>query len=122
MAESYSLHQRCDHPGDTMQLSPIALLSLALLVPNILSAAEACRHRGDLDRAYCDENRDFVADAPKDRTKYKNPDTLMFMYIPVQDAATNEKIFTPLTEHLARCTNKKVVYARINSEAEEIEA
>ncbi len=81
-----------------------------------------CKHRGDLDVLYCDENKDLVADPPKDAKRFKNPATLAFTYTPVEDPAIYEKIFKPFTEYLAQCTGKPVVYQRLQSNAAEIEA
>ena len=39
----------------------LATAAIALL-PGLASAQTACSHRGALDDAYCDENRDLVAD------------------------------------------------------------
>ena len=50
-------------------------------------AQESCANRGELDALYCDENRDLVADTPKDPKKQKNPSTLVFTYTPVEDPA-----------------------------------
>lgn len=97
------------------------LLSAALVVP-ALSQANECRSHGDLDSAYCDENRDLLPDPPKNPALYKNPATLTFMYTPVQDASVSEKIWEPFTKYLAQCTGKRVSYAHFQSDAEEIEA
>src|SRR5688500_653509 len=96
---------------------------LAMLVLSFhATAADVCRQRTSMDAGYCDENRDLLPDAPKDPAQLKNPDTLMFMYTPVQDVSVNEKIFAPFTKYLAECTGKNVTYARIASDAEEMEA
>jgi phosphonate transport system substrate-binding protein len=98
-------------------------LPLAALVLSFhANAADVCRHKTSMDAGYCDENRDLLPDAPKDPAQLKNPDTLVFMYTPVQDASVNEKIFAPVTKYLAECTGKNVTYARIQSDAEEMEA
>jgi phosphonate transport system substrate-binding protein len=85
-------------------------------------AQDACANRGELDTLYCDENRDLVADAPKDARKFKNPSTLVFTYTPVEDPAVYENIFKPFTQHLAKCTSKRVVFYQVQSNAAEIEA
>ena len=87
-----------------------------------LAAAQDCKHRGDLDQNYCDENKDLVADTPKDAKKVKNPSTIVFTYTPVEDPAVYEKIFQPFTESLGKCLAKKVVFYQVNSNAAEIEA
>ncbi|MCX7140358.1 MAG: phosphate/phosphite/phosphonate ABC transporter substrate-binding protein [Proteobacteria bacterium] len=85
-------------------------------------AQDACKSRGDLDLNYCDENKDLVADTPKDAKKLKTPGTLVFTYTPVEDPAVYEKAFKPFTDHLAQCTGKKVVFYQVQSNAAEIEA
>ena len=104
------------------------LLLAAGLVAAYLFAASgafaqtACKNRGELDVAYCDDNGDLVADLPKDPKKWKNPSTLVWAYTPVEDPAVYEKIFSPFTQHLAACTGKKVVFFQVQSNAAEIEA
>src|SRR5437868_7092242 len=98
-----------------------AAAALAVLATNVF-AQEACSNRGELDALYCDENRDLVADPPKDPKKFKNPSTLVFTYTPVEDPAVYENIFKPFTDHLGKCTGKRVVFYQVQSNAAEIEA
>lgn len=100
----------------------IALLFCAAGAMNAAIAQGDCANRGDLDANYCDENRDLVADPPRDKRRFKNPGTLVFTYTPVEDPAVYEKIFRPFTEHLAACTAKRVVFYQVQSNAAEIEA
>src|SRR5437867_2377478 len=93
-----------------------------LLLPPGAYAADACKHRGELDTMYCDDNNDMVADAPADSKKWKNPSTIVFTYTPVEDPAVYENIFKPFTTHLAKCLDKKVVFYQVQSNAAEIEA
>jgi phosphonate transport system substrate-binding protein len=86
------------------------------------AAAQACSNRGMLDDLYCDENKDLVADLPKDQSKWRNPSTLVFAYTPVEDPAVYQNIFKPFTDYLAKCTNKRVVYYPVQSNSAEIEA
>ena len=99
----------------------LALIS-ALFAGPALAQSDACKNRGDLDIQYCDENKDLVADAPKDPKKFKIPGTLVFTYTPVEDPAVYEQAFRPFTDHLAKCTGKKVVFFQVQSNAAEIEA
>jgi phosphonate transport system substrate-binding protein len=85
-------------------------------------AQDACPHRGDLDTMYCDANKDLVADTPTDAKKWRNPSTIVFTYTPVEDPAVYEKIFDPFTKHLAQCTDKKVMFFQVQSNAAQIEA
>jgi phosphonate transport system substrate-binding protein len=104
------------------QISRLLLGIALIVVANVSNATAVCKQRGSLDVAYCDENRDLLPDAPKDSGQFKNPETLMFMYTPVQDASVNEKIFAPFTKYLAQCTGKNVSYARLQNDADEMEA
>src|SRR5712671_6899993 len=114
-------------PEETMKITAIwvrlALTALfVLLAGSALAQNDACKNRGDLDIQYCDENKDLVADAPKDPKKFKTPGTLVFTYTPVEDPAVYEQAFRPFTDHLAKCTGKKVVFFQVQSNAAEIEA
>ena len=98
-----------------------AFVAATLLVPAAL-AQGACKNRGELDNLYCDDNGDLVADVPKDSKRWKNPSTLVFTYTPVEDPAVYENIFKPFTDHLSKCTGKRVVFYQVQSNAAEIEA
>jgi len=103
-----------------LKLVLASLLAALFTIPAL--AQDTCKHRGDLDLNYCDENKDLVADTPKDPKKLKTPGTLVFTYTPVEDPAVYEKAFKPFTDHLAHCTGKKVVFYQVQSNAAEIEA
>lgn len=102
-------------------LAGLCMLSAGFALQVAYAQAD-CKHRGDLDVLYCDENKDLVADPPKDATRFKNPAVLAFTYTPVEDSAVYERIFKPFTGYLAQCTGKRVVYQRLQSNAAEIEA
>ena len=95
-------------------------LSAALFA--IAASAQTCAHRGQLDELYCDADRDMLADPPTDKSKWKNPSTLIFTYTPIEDPAVYQKIFAHFQEHLGTCTGKKVVYYQVQSNAAQIEA
>ncbi|MCL4762491.1 MAG: phosphate/phosphite/phosphonate ABC transporter substrate-binding protein, partial [Burkholderiales bacterium] len=111
-----------------MQLVRVAALGAAfaglaaLALSGPVAAQSACKHRGDLDAMYCDDNNDLVADAPKDPKRWKNPSTIVFTYTPVEDPAVYENIFKPFTDHLSKCIDKRVVFYQVQSNAAEIEA
>jgi phosphonate transport system substrate-binding protein len=86
------------------------------------AAQDACANRGQLDTMYCDANRDLVADAPTDPAKWRDPSALVWAYTPVEDPAVYANVFKPLTDHLSRCTGKRMVYYPVQSNAAEIEA
>ena len=96
--------------------------AFAVLASHAFAQADACKNRGDLDVQFCDENKDLVADPPKDPKKFRIPSTLVFTYTPVEDPAVYEQAFKPFTEHLAACAGKKVLFYQVQSNAAEIEA
>jgi phosphonate transport system substrate-binding protein len=101
-----------------------ALLLLLVLAAAALPAPgeDACRHRGDLDTPFCDEDGDLLADAPKDPVRQKSPDTLFFTNSPLDDPAVFNKLMQPFVDHLASCTGRKVRYYDVYSSAAAIEA
>lgn len=94
----------------------------AIFASHAFAQGDACRNRGDLDVQFCDENKDLVADPPKDAKKFRTPGTLVFTYTPVEDPAVYEQAFKPFTDHLAACTGKRVAFYQVQSNAAEIEA
>jgi phosphonate transport system substrate-binding protein len=98
-----------------------AIMGLALAAGSTAFAQE-CKHRGQLDTLYCDDNGDLVADTPTDPRKLKDPGTLVFAYTPVEDPAVYQNAFKPFTDFLAQCTGKRVVYYPVQSNSAEIEA
>jgi phosphonate transport system substrate-binding protein len=86
------------------------------------AVAQECKNRGQLDTLYCDANNDLVADTPTDKSKWKDPTTLVFAYTPVEDPAVYLNVFRPFTEHLGKCTGKRVIYYPVQSNSAQIEA
>ena len=87
-----------------------------------IAQAEECSNRGVLDDKFCDENKDLVADTPKDKSKWRDPSTLVFTYTPVEDPAVYKDAFSEFQAYLAEKTGKKVVYYTVHSNAAEVEA
>jgi phosphonate transport system substrate-binding protein len=104
-------------------VSGLALASFVIgLGPAVPAGADECTHRGTLDELYCDEDRNLVADAPKDPKRWRDPGTLVFTYTPVEDPAVYENIFRPFLEYLSGKTGKRVVYYQVHANAAEVEA
>ena len=99
-----------------------ALAAVFVMTPLSAFAADDCGNRGELDTNYCDEDKNLVAEPPKDKTKWKDPNTLVFAYTPIEDPAVYANLFKGFTEYLAACTQKKVVYFTVQSNAAQIEA
>lgn len=98
------------------------LLSGSLLLGASVAQADSCNNRGVLDDKYCDENKDLVADSPKDSSKWRDPSTLVFTYTPVEDPAVYKDAFSDFQEYLTEITGKKVIYYTVHSNAAEVEA
>lgn len=84
--------------------------------------AETCKNRGDLDGIFCDENKDLLADTPKDSSKWLDPDTLIFSYTAVEDPSVYANVFSELMEHIAKKTGKQVKWYGPESYAAQVEA
>ena len=78
--------------------------------------------RGTLDARYCDRDGDQTADLPLDKGDWKNPGTLIFAYTPVEDPAVYAKVWDGFIAHLAKTTEKKVLFFPVQSNAAQIEA
>jgi phosphonate transport system substrate-binding protein len=98
-----------------------ALVALAVVVAVAL-AADPCAHRGKLDALYCDENRDLVADPPRDAGRLVSPDPLIFTYAPVEDPAVYEGAWADFLRHLEKATGKRTRYFGLQNYAAQIEA
>jgi phosphonate transport system substrate-binding protein len=102
--------------------SIVLALILVLAAVTVSLAADPCANRGHLDTLYCDENRDGVADPPKDPAKLVSPDTLIFTYSPVEDPAVYEGTWGDFLKHLEKVTGKKAKYFGLQNYAAQIEA
>jgi phosphonate transport system substrate-binding protein len=102
-------------------LLAMTVLAVALIVSG-WAAAQSCSHRGDLDALYCDEDRDLIADPPKDKTRLISPDPLIFTYVPVEDPAVYETAWSDFVKHLERITGKKTKFFGLQNYAAQIEA
>ena len=100
----------------------LAFLVALSMVTSVAFAADDCKNRGTLDEMYCDENMDLVADSPKDPKDWKDPNTLVFTYTPVEDPAVYKDAFADFQNYLEEATGKKVIYYTVQSNAAEVEA
>lgn len=98
------------------------IVSLWLVLGLQTAQAQDCKNRGVLDNRFCDENKDLVADTPSDKSKWKDPSTLVFTYTPVEDPAVYKDAFSDFQKYLSKATGKKVVYYTVHSNAAEVEA
>ena len=107
----------------TPRRSLLALvLVAAVLAGGGFAGAQSCPHRGDLDAMYCDEDRDLIADPPKDSSKRISPDPLVFTYVPVEDPAVYETAWSDFVKHLEKVTGKKTRFFGLQNYAAQIEA
>lgn len=100
----------------------LACMTVVLFFAGSSLAADTCSNRGTLDEMYCDENKDMVADTPKDEKDWKDPKTLVFTYTPVEDPAVYKDAFSDFQKYLEEATGKKVIYYTVQSNAAEVEA
>ena len=100
------------------KMLPPALIALACTP----AWPDTCKHRGDLDPLYCDEDRDLTADPPTDPAKLRNPPSLLLSYSPQEDTSTYEKLWAPYVEHMAKCSGRNVRFFQVHSSAAAVEA
>ncbi|WP_353740658.1 phosphate/phosphite/phosphonate ABC transporter substrate-binding protein [Desulfopila inferna] len=100
----------------------VAFLATFSFLAGFAYAADDCTNRGTLDEMYCDENMDLVADSPKDPEEWKDPNTLVFTYTPVEDPAVYKDAFADFQKYLEEATGKRVIYYTVQSNAAEVEA
>jgi phosphonate transport system substrate-binding protein len=105
-----------------VRFSSLTALVLVVATVGAAVAADPCGNRGKLDLLYCDEDRDLVADPPRDRAKLVSPDPLIFTYAPVEDPAVYENVWTDFLKHLEKVTGKKTRYFGLQNYAAQIEA
>ena len=87
-----------------------------------LAASDECQNRGDLDLRYCDDDRDLLADTPKNSSQWIDPDTLVFSYTAVEDPSVYENVFSELMEYISKKTGKRVKWYGAESYAAQVEA
>ncbi len=95
---------------------------MAVHAPQAAAQASECSFRGALDDACCDDNRDLVADPPRDPARFRDPSTLVFADTPVEDPALHASQLRPFMEYLTRCTGKRAVHFPVTLNAAQIEA
>jgi len=103
-------------------MKKLVALSMLASASHLALAQDACPNHGDLDKLYCDANKDLLADTPTDPAKLKDPATIIFTYTPVEDPAKYENAFKPFTDYLGQCLAKKVIFYQVQNNAAEIEA
>lgn len=96
-------------------------LGMLLLFPLAAGAAEQCPH-GALQERYCDADGDLVADLPTDPSLWRDPQTLVWAYAPIEDPAVYANLFKTFTRHLETCLGRQIVYYPVLSTGAEIEA
>jgi len=108
----------------TPRRSLLALVALAVLAGLAAAAlaADPCAHRGKLDPLYCDEDRDLIADPPRDKARLVSPDALIFTYVPVEDPAVYEGAWSDFLKHMEKVTGKKAKFFGLQNYAAQIEA
>ena len=83
------------------------ITAITLIIFGGTSAISSDCRRGVLDKAYCDEDLDLVADLPIDESEWVNPSTIIFTYTPVEDPAVYANIWDGFVRHMSKITGKK---------------
>lgn len=96
-----------------MLRSLMALLAVGLALP--LMAA-------DLSPRYRDADNNLVADTPRDRGEWRDPNILVFAYTPVEDPALYSQVWDGFIEHMEALTGKEIRFFPVQSNAAQIEA
>ena len=96
----------------------VALIMLGLMA----SPVSADCKRGTLDKRFCDEDGDLIADLPKDKGQWVNPSTLIFAYTPVEDPSVYRDVWAGFLDNLSKKIGKKVQFFAVQSNAAQIEA
>lgn len=117
------------NPVSLMLMGGVALLALAGCSPSqnppketVQTPQEECDRPEVMDRRYCDRNQDLVADLPEDPEQWVNPDTLIFAYLPIPDAAKYESVWAEFITHLSETTGKPVQFLALNSKIDQLQA
>lgn len=103
-------------------LAAVGMLAALLSLGGTVASAETCPQRADLDPAYCDADGDLVADLPSDPSKWRDPDTLVWAFAPIEDPAVYAQLFRAFTKHLSSCVGRQIVYYPVQSVSAEIGA
>lgn len=75
-----------------------------------------------LDGRYQDNDGDLVADRPADEAQWRDPDTLVFAYTPVEDPSVYREVWAGFLDHLAEVTGKTVRFFPVQSNSAQLEA
>ena len=118
---------QCMAQGGTKMIKHFTKFAIAMaaLLPIATWAGSAVAQdcqRGTLDKAYCDIDKDLVADLPANPSKWINPSTIIFSYTPVEDPAVYKKVWDGFVKHMSKITGKKVVFFPVQSYAAQYEA
>ena len=106
-----------------LTLRAVLALTLGLAGSSVLAQTDDCKNRGQLDTMYCDENKDLVADTPKDAKRWRNPsDTRLHLHPGRGRRRIRDGVQAVSSTHLGKCTAQAVVYFAVQSNAAEIEA
>lgn len=98
-------------------------LTIGLIFPCLAMAQTApCVFRGELDTPFCDLNRDWLADRPLDRSRWRNPAAISLSYLADVEPEAAALTFRPFLDHLTRCLGKRALYAHMPSNGAQVEA
>jgi phosphonate transport system substrate-binding protein len=102
-------------------MPPLLMAAMAIMLFYVETPTWACTYRGDLDAAYCDENRDLLADTPTTSAQ-ANPTKLVIALTALEDEGTAPDLYAPFTAHLGSCLAMPVEISELREERQIIAA
>ncbi len=106
------------------RLPALIIVALALMLqPEGTNAGTAVCAPVDSGRpSICDRDGDGVADSPLDPSLWRDPETLVWAFAPIEDPSVYADLLRPFSQHLSACLDRQVVYYPVQSNAAEIAA
>ena len=104
------------------QTLPLTRPALGLAFAALVAGVSTAQADFQLSERYTDADGDLVADVPEDESQWRDPDTLVFAYTPVEDPAVYADVWSGFLDHMEEVTGKKVRFFPVQSNAAQIEA
>ena len=89
------------------QTLPLTRPALGLAFAALVAGVSTAQADFQLSERYTDADGDLVADVPEDESQWRDPDTLVFAYTPVEDPAVYADVWSGFLDHMEEVTGKK---------------
>ncbi|WP_244490671.1 phosphate/phosphite/phosphonate ABC transporter substrate-binding protein [Aureimonas frigidaquae] len=104
------------------RLPALFFLAFGLMLSPSGATAADCALSGNKGLAVCDRDGDGVANSPQDPSLWRDPETLVWAFAPIEDPSVYAELLRPFSQHLATCLDRQIVYYPVQSNAAEIAA